>query len=140
MLTTLLLLLLPAETAPASQWLEISAAASRIRIVTDSGEKAGRKAALQLAQFDRTLQKRFAWLKGADEAPLIVFASADEVMVRSMAPDTTDAEKDNKRKRRELPILPSLPHDHRPFASIPVHRSLSSKSALASNRYSSLNR
>lgn len=95
MLTTLLLLLLPAETAPASQWLEISAAASRIRIVTDSGEKAGRKAALQLTQFDRTLQKRFAWLKGADEAPLIVFASADEVMVRSMAPDTTDAEKDN---------------------------------------------
>jgi len=66
-----------------------------VRVVTDSGEKAGRKAALQIAQFDRVLQKRFVWLKGIDETPLIVFASADEVMVRSMAPDTTDVEKDN---------------------------------------------
>ena len=64
-------------------------------MVTDSGEKAGRKAALQIAQFDRVLQKRLPWLKGLDEAPLVVFASADEVMVRSMAPDTTDVEKDN---------------------------------------------
>jgi TPR repeat protein len=98
LLTALLLLALsaaPAETPPAPQWLEISTAATKVRVVTDSGEKAGKKAALQLAQFDRALQKRFPWIKGADDTPLIVFASADEVMVRSMAPDTTDAEKDN---------------------------------------------
>jgi TPR repeat protein len=95
LLTTLLLLALLGETPPTPQWLEISAPPSRVRVVTDSGEKAGRKAALQIAQFDRALQKRFPWIKGVDETPLIVFASADEVMVRSMAPDTTDAEKDN---------------------------------------------
>lgn len=95
MLTTLFLAALPAVPAPTPQWLEVSTAASRVRVVTDSGEKAGRRAALQLAQFDRALQKRFSWIKGADEAPLVVFASTDEVMVRSMAPDTTDAEKDN---------------------------------------------
>jgi len=86
---------LPAANPPAPQWLEITAAPGRVRVVTDSGEKAGRRVALQLAQFDRALQKRFAWIKPLDETPLIVFASADEVMVRSMAPDTTDAEKDN---------------------------------------------
>jgi len=98
LLTSLLLLALPAlpaATPPAPQWLEITAPASRVRVVTDSGEKAGRKAAFQIAQFDRALQKRFAWIKGVDETPLVVFGSADEVMVRSMAPDTTDAEKDN---------------------------------------------
>jgi len=97
-LTTLLLLALPAfpaETPPTPQWLEITVATSKVRVVTDSGDKAGRKAALQLAQFDRALQKRFPWIKTPDETPLVVFASADEVMVRSMAPDTTDAEKDN---------------------------------------------
>ena len=96
MTLTLLLAALPlAAEPPAPQWLEVAGVDSRVRIVTDSGEKAGRKAALQLAQFGGALQKRFAWIKGADEIPLIVFASADEVMVRSMAPDTTDAEKDN---------------------------------------------
>lgn len=89
-----LLFLLASEPTPPS-WLEISSPGSQVRVVTDSGEKAGRKAALQIAQFDRVLQKRFPWLKGVDETPLIVFASADEVMVRSMAPDTTDVEKDN---------------------------------------------
>ncbi len=94
-LTPILLLALLAETPPTPQWLEISAATGKVRVVTDSGEKAGRKAAFQLAQFDRALQKRFPWIKSPDETPLVVFASADEVMVRSMAPDTTDAEKDN---------------------------------------------
>ena len=83
MTLTLLLAALPlAAEPPAPQWLEVAGVDSRVRIVTDSGEKAGRKAALQLAQFGGALQKRFAWIKGADETPLIVFASADEVMVR----------------------------------------------------------
>ncbi|MEO8499324.1 MAG: hypothetical protein ABI565_00315 [Vicinamibacteria bacterium] len=95
-LTALFLAALPlVAEPPAPQWLEVTGVNPRVRIVTDSGEKAGRKAALQLAQFDGSLQKRFAWIKGINEIPLVVFASADEVMVRSMAPDTTDAEKDN---------------------------------------------
>lgn len=96
MLTTpVFLLALLAETPPNPQWLEVSAPPSVVRVVTDAGEKAGRKAALQIAQFDRALERRFPWIKGLNETPLIVFASTDEVMVRSMAPDTTDAEKDN---------------------------------------------
>jgi TPR repeat protein len=80
---------------PAPQWMEVAVPQSSLRVVTDSGEKAGRRVALQIVQFDRVLQKRFSWIKGANETPLVVFASADESMVRSMAPDTTDAEKDN---------------------------------------------
>jgi len=86
---------LPAADPPAPAWIEIAASPSPIRVVTDAGEKAGRKVALQIVQFDRALQKRFTWIKTANETPLLVFASADESMVRSMAPDTTDAEKDN---------------------------------------------
>ena len=84
-----------AADPPPSQWIEIAAPQSSVRVVTDAGEKAGRKVAFQIVQFDRVLQKRFAWIKPSNEPPLIVFASADESMVRSMAPDTTDAEKDN---------------------------------------------
>ena len=96
-LTGLLLIALPAlpaETPPPSRWLEITSPPARVRVVTDSGEKAGRKVALQIAQFDRAIQRRFAWMR-TDDTPLTVFASADEAMVRSMAPDTTDVEKDN---------------------------------------------
>ena len=90
----LLLCALPAFPADAPQWLEVTNPPSRVRVVTDSGEKAGRKVALQIAQFDRALQRRFAWIK-PDDTPLTVFASSDEVLVRSMAPDTADVEKDN---------------------------------------------
>lgn len=92
---SLLLSTLALAAAPAPAWIEVAGANRLVRVVTDSGEKAGARTALQLAQFDRALQKRFAWIKGPDEIPLVVFASADESMVRSMAPDTTDAEKDN---------------------------------------------
>ncbi len=92
-----LLLILPVLTgnAPAEPWVEVKTPSGRIAVVTDSGERAGRKVALQLAQFDRSLQKRFTWIRPDEEVLLTVFASADEAMVRSMAPDTTDAEKDN---------------------------------------------
>ena len=82
-----------ANTAPAEPWIEVKASGACVTIVTDAGEKAGRRVAFQLAQFDRSLQKRFPWIKREDETPLIVFASADEGTVRSVAPDSTDPEK-----------------------------------------------
>ena len=85
---------IPGGDPPAPAWIEVTGPPGRVRVVTDSGDKAGRKVAIQIAQFDRAIQRRFAWIK-PDDTPLTVFASADEVVVRSMAPDTTDVEKDN---------------------------------------------
>ena len=84
-----------AAGVPSQPWVEVKAPSGRISVVTDAGEKAGRKVANQLAQFDRGLQRRFGWIRPDDALPLVVFASADEAMVRSMAPDTIDADKDN---------------------------------------------
>jgi TPR repeat protein len=95
LLTVALLSPSAAGSAPAEPWIEVKSASGRLVVVTDAGEKAGRKAALQLAQFDRALAQRFPWLLAGEPPVLTVFASADESMVRSMAPDTTDAEKDN---------------------------------------------
>ncbi len=78
-----------AQGAPPAPWIEVKAPPSRLVVVTDAGEKAGRKAALQLTQFDRALQKRFPWIQIDDAPQTTVFATADEFMVRSMAPDTT---------------------------------------------------
>jgi TPR repeat protein len=84
----------PSSGQAAATWLEIKTPSSRVTVVTDAPEPAGRRAAWQIAQFDRALQKRFTWLKGDAEPPLVVFASADEAMIRSMAPEG-DADKDN---------------------------------------------
>ncbi len=84
----------PAAPATEPRWIEISPAKG-LKVVTDAAEKPGRKAAFQVAQFDRALQKRFTWIGASAEPSLLVFASANEAMVRSMAADTTDAEKDN---------------------------------------------
>ncbi|MEO8360524.1 MAG: tetratricopeptide repeat protein [Vicinamibacteria bacterium] len=84
-----------ALSSPGEPWALITIPASRTTVVTDAGDKAGRKAALQIAEFDRSLAKRFAWIKLDDTTPLMVFASPDEATVRQMAPDSTDADKDN---------------------------------------------
>lgn len=84
-----------ALSSPGEPWTLIKIPASRTTVVTDAGDKAGRKAALQIAEFDRSLAKRFAWIKLDDTTPLMVIASADEATVRLMAPDSMDAEKDN---------------------------------------------
>jgi TPR repeat protein len=80
------------ETGP---WLEIKSPLNRVTVVTDAAEPAGRKVAWQIAQFDRALQKRFPWLKAETDPPLVVFASAAEAMIRSMAPEAFEADKDN---------------------------------------------
>jgi TPR repeat protein len=84
----------PSFGQTAATWLEIKTTLSRVTVVTDAPEPAGRKVAWQIAQFERAVQKRFAWLKAETELPLVVFASADEAMIRSMAPEG-DADKDN---------------------------------------------
>ena len=94
---SLVLVALPALSAafPAEPWIEIKPAASTVTVITDAGENAGRKVAYQVVQFDRALQRRLGWVRQGDELPLLVFASADEAMVRSMAPETPDTDKDN---------------------------------------------
>lgn len=83
---------LAAEGPQTAAWLEIKSPAARITVVTDAGDKPGRKAAFQLIQVDRVLAKRFPWLRPEDEAPLLVFASGDESLVRSISPESTDAD------------------------------------------------
>ena len=80
-----------ARSAPSEQWIRVYALPTIV--VTDSGEKAGRRLAFQLAQFDRSLRKRFVWMQPGDDPPVAVFASADEATVRSMAPDPTDGDR-----------------------------------------------
>lgn len=80
---------------PTEPWLELKATGSSLVVVTDAGEKAGRTAALQFLQFDRSLQKRFPWIKADETLPLTIFASADENTVRSMAPESPDPEREH---------------------------------------------
>jgi TPR repeat protein len=78
----------------AATWLEVKAPSSRVTVVTDAAEPAGRKVAWQIAQFDRALQKRLPALRAETDPSLMVFASVDEAMIRSMAPEG-EADKDN---------------------------------------------
>lgn len=75
-------------------WVEIKSR-GRAAVVTDAGEKAGRKILFQVVQFDRALERRFSWIQGDSDSSLLVFASTDEAMIRSMAPDTADVERDS---------------------------------------------
>lgn len=84
----------PFEVRAAEPWIEVRSP-GRATVVTDAGEKAGRKVAFQVVQFDRALERRFSWLQGDSDSSLLVFASEDESMIRSMAPDGADAEKDH---------------------------------------------
>lgn len=98
LLSLLLLSTLAAPAPPVEpSWIELKAAGGKAAVVTDAGEKAGRKVAMQIAQFDRGVQKRFVWLKTGEETPLVVFASADEATVRSMASDASDTEGETSR-------------------------------------------
>ncbi len=72
-------------------WIELKAPGSPVIVVTDAGEKTGRKIALQLGQFDLSLQSRFSWLLPVAPSPVTVFVSANESTVRSLAPDPTGA-------------------------------------------------
>ncbi len=48
-----------ARAAPPGPWIEVKAPGSHLIVVTDAGEKSGRKIALQLTQFDRSLAETF---------------------------------------------------------------------------------
>jgi len=84
----------PSEVVAAEPWIEVRSP-GRATVVTDASEKAGRKVAFQVVQFDRALERRFSWIQGDGDSSLLVFASDDESMIRSMAPDGVDAEKDH---------------------------------------------
>ncbi|MBK5257765.1 MAG: hypothetical protein JJE39_17210 [Vicinamibacteria bacterium] len=88
MLRALLLFLSPfSQGALDPSWVEVRAESGHLVVLTDAGDQAGRKVALQLAQFEGSLRKRFAWIKAENEARLLVFAFADPSLVRSMAPE-----------------------------------------------------
>lgn len=84
----------PSEVRAAEPWIEVRSP-GRATVVTDAGEKAGRKVAFQVVQFDRALERRFSWIQGDGDSSLLAFASPDESMIRSMAPDGADPEKDH---------------------------------------------
>jgi tetratricopeptide (TPR) repeat protein len=77
-------------SAPDRAWIEVKVAHSRLVVVTDSDEKTGRRVALQLAQFEGSIKKRFAWIKAEDDSPLVAFAFADAAQAGSMAPEMAD--------------------------------------------------
>lgn len=79
-----------ADSAAATHWLELKAQGVRATVVSDAGDRASRRVAFQIAQFDRALAKRFPWMRLDEETPVTVFASADEGPVRSLAPEGAD--------------------------------------------------
>ena len=84
----ILLLRLAVPSAGAEPWIEVKA--PHVTVLTNGGEKAGRRTALQFEQFDRALQKRFPWIKLDDGGRLTVIASPEERIVRSFAPDSSE--------------------------------------------------
>lgn len=71
-------------------WLEFKAPSARVIVLTDAGDKTGRRVAFQIVQFERALGRRFPALRVDQAPPVTVFASVDENVVRSLAPDTPD--------------------------------------------------
>ena len=69
-------------------WIEVRA--PHVVVITNGGERAGRKTAFQFEQFDRALQKRFPWIQVEDGARLTVIASPEERVVRSLASDSAE--------------------------------------------------
>ena len=84
---------LGAETPP-PKWSEVKLPGEFFTIVTDAGEKEGSRVTFQLAQFDKTLQRRFPWIRLPQpvDPQLLVFASLDPALVKSLAPDLEGAE------------------------------------------------
>jgi TPR repeat protein len=91
-------LALTAQT-PAPEWVEVKLPGEFFTVVTDAPAKEGSRILIQLAQFDKSLQRRFPWLRlpSATDAPLLVFASADPALVRSLAPEPGEGEKGDPR-------------------------------------------
>jgi tetratricopeptide (TPR) repeat protein len=84
----------PSDVTAAEPWIEVRSP-GRATVVTDAGEKAGRKVAFQVVQFDRALERRFSWLQGDGDSSLLVFTSEEDSMIRAMAPDGADPENDH---------------------------------------------
>jgi len=80
-------------TLPApAQWTESKLPGEFFTVLTDAGDKEARRITFQLGQFDKSLQRRFPWIRlpQVTDAPLRVFASSDEALVRSLAPDAEE--------------------------------------------------
>lgn len=73
----------PAAAAPAP-WLEIKS--QHFTVVTNSGEKKGRRAAWQMEQIRQTLKLLWPWANIDGGQPITIFAVRDEATLKTLAP------------------------------------------------------
>src|SRR5689334_13978332 len=72
-----------AAAAPAP-WVEVKSA--HFTVVTDAGEKSGRRTAWQFEQIRSALVQVWPWAKIDTGRPFLIFAARDESTLRTLAP------------------------------------------------------
>src|SRR5262249_45318053 len=72
-----------AAAAP-PQWLEVKSA--HFTLITDAGEKSGRRTAWQFEQIRSALLQLWPWAKIDTAQPYVVFAARDENTLRTLGP------------------------------------------------------
>lgn len=80
----LVCMILAAPALAAPEWVEV--ASPHFRVLSNGGDKAGRRVAWQFEQIRAALEKLWPWARLDSGPPLVIFAARDEKTLRSLGP------------------------------------------------------